>query len=114
MKSDTTGQRPGLALHMLHRAGQYADEIFAASIGESTLTPRQFAVLKAAGAIIRIPDSLGFGAAAGLCDGGLTALPFLRDTGQLTVGQHVLVNGASGSVGSTDFFAKALAMLDRA
>lgn len=47
MKSDSTGQRPGLALHMLHRAGQYADEIFASSIGESTLTPRQFAVLKA-------------------------------------------------------------------
>ena len=47
MKSDTNTQRPGLALHMLHRAGQYADEIFAASIGESTLTPRQFAVLKA-------------------------------------------------------------------
>jgi DNA-binding MarR family transcriptional regulator len=47
MKSDSTGQRPGLALHMLHRAGQYADELFAASIGESTLTPRQFAVLKA-------------------------------------------------------------------
>ena len=47
MKSESSGQRPGLALHMLHRAGQCADEIFATSIGESTLTPRQFAVLKA-------------------------------------------------------------------
>jgi NADPH:quinone reductase-like Zn-dependent oxidoreductase len=60
----------------------------------------EFAVLKAAGAIVRIPDTLGFGAAAGLCDGGLTALPFLRDTGLLQPGQHVLINGASGSVGS--------------
>lgn len=35
------------ALHLLHRAGQRADEIFADSIGKSDLTPRQFAVLKA-------------------------------------------------------------------
>jgi DNA-binding MarR family transcriptional regulator len=40
----TTGSS---ALHLLHRAGQRADEIFAESIGKSDLTPRQFAVLKA-------------------------------------------------------------------
>lgn len=47
MKSTSTGRNSGAALHMLHRAGQLADEIFAASIGGSDLTPRQFAVLKA-------------------------------------------------------------------
>lgn len=61
----------------------------------------QFVVVDAASAVVRLPDSLGFGEAAGLCDGGLTALPFLRDTGLLAPGHHVLVNGASGSVGST-------------
>jgi DNA-binding MarR family transcriptional regulator len=35
------------ALHLLHRAGQRADELFAESIGKSDLTPRQYAVLKA-------------------------------------------------------------------
>lgn len=34
-------------LHLLHRAGQRADELFADSMGKSDLTPRQFAVLKA-------------------------------------------------------------------
>lgn len=35
------------ALHLLHRAGQRADELFTATMGEKDLTPRQFAVLKA-------------------------------------------------------------------
>ncbi len=35
------------ALHLLHRAGQCADEMFAVSVGEVGLTPRQFAVMAA-------------------------------------------------------------------
>jgi DNA-binding MarR family transcriptional regulator len=35
------------ALHLLHRAGQCADEMFALSVGELGLTPRQFAVMTA-------------------------------------------------------------------
>ena len=73
----------------------------AGSTGPGLGAYAQFAVVKATDAIVRIPDSLGFGEAAGLCDGGLTALPFLRDTGRVKPGQHVLINGASGSVGST-------------
>ena len=34
-------------LHLLHRAGQAADELFAAEMGGSELTPRQYAVLAA-------------------------------------------------------------------
>jgi len=34
-------------MHLLHRAGQCADELFAENMGKSDLTPRQFAVLKA-------------------------------------------------------------------
>jgi len=39
--------RKASALHLLHRAGQCADEIFADNIGKSDLTPRQYAVLRA-------------------------------------------------------------------
>lgn len=38
------------ALHLLHRAGQCADDLFAAATAGSDLTPRQFAVLKAVAA----------------------------------------------------------------
>jgi DNA-binding MarR family transcriptional regulator len=34
------------ALHLLHRAGQCADDLFARNVGKSDLTPRQFAVLR--------------------------------------------------------------------
>ncbi|MBD3332969.1 zinc-binding dehydrogenase [candidate division GN15 bacterium] len=46
------------------------------------------------------PSNLSYEEAAGSCDGFLTALPFLRDTGQLKEGQRLVVIGASGSVGS--------------
>lgn len=35
------------ALHLLHRAGQCADEMFAVTVGEVGLTPRQYAVMAA-------------------------------------------------------------------
>lgn len=73
----------------------------AGSTGPGLGAYAQFAVVDAAGAIVKLPDSIGFGEAAGLCDGGLTALPFLRDTGQVRAGQSVLVIGASGSIGTT-------------
>lgn len=73
----------------------------AGSTGPELAAHAQFAVVDQAGAMIKLPDNAAFGAAAGLVDGGLVALPFLRDQGQVMAGQHVLVNGASGSIGST-------------
>ncbi|MEL6255230.1 MAG: NAD(P)-dependent alcohol dehydrogenase [Bacteroidota bacterium] len=46
------------------------------------------------------PENLSHAEAAASVDGFLTALPFLRDQGEIKAGQEVLIYGASGSVGS--------------
>lgn len=51
-------------------------------------------------AIIEIPDSVSYEEAAGIVDGGHTALEFLKDTGLIKENQKVLIYGASGSVGT--------------
>jgi NADPH:quinone reductase-like Zn-dependent oxidoreductase len=52
------------------------------------------------GVLASKPGNLSFEDAAASVDGFLTAMPFLRDTGEIRKGQKVLINGASGSVGS--------------
>jgi NADPH:quinone reductase-like Zn-dependent oxidoreductase len=57
-------------------------------------------VVREDGAIVPLPDGVSVEQAVAICDGALTALPFLRDGGGLRPGMRVLVNGASGAVGS--------------
>ena len=52
------------------------------------------------GVIIQLPKNMGYSEAATLCDGPLTSLNFLRNLAQIQPGHTVLVNGASGSLGT--------------
>jgi NADPH:quinone reductase-like Zn-dependent oxidoreductase len=52
-------------------------------------------------AVVAVPDALTCADAVAVVEGGLTALPFLRDHAALGPGRRVLVNGASGAVGSS-------------
>ncbi|MGB7961869.1 MAG: NAD(P)-dependent alcohol dehydrogenase [Propionicimonas sp.] len=51
--------------------------------------------------LVRKPAEVGHPAAAGVLFGGTTALYFLRDRAKVRPGDAVLVNGASGAVGSS-------------
>lgn len=59
----------------------------------------EFLVMRAAGCVALKPAHLSFEEAAALPFGGMTALDFLR-RGKVRAGERVLVNGASGNVGS--------------
>ncbi len=51
-------------------------------------------------AIKKVPDNVDYKDALTLLDGGITALPFLKEAGKIKQGDTVLINGASGAVGS--------------
>jgi len=72
------------------------DEIFGdighGGFAEYAVAPERFLALK--------PASLSFEAAAAVPVAALTALQGLRDSGKVQAGQKVLINGASGGVGT--------------
>jgi NADPH:quinone reductase-like Zn-dependent oxidoreductase len=71
-----------------------------ASTGAGLGANAELARVPADGAIGRIPESASDEDAVTICEGGLTALPFLRDAGRIAPGERVLINGASGAVGT--------------
>jgi NADPH:quinone reductase-like Zn-dependent oxidoreductase len=70
------------------------DEVY----GGRTGAYAEYVVVK--NAIAPKPANLSFAEAAAIPIAGLTALQGLRDMGVLQPGQHVLINGASGGVGT--------------
>jgi NADPH:quinone reductase-like Zn-dependent oxidoreductase len=81
--SDVTGFQPG-------------DEVF----GGKTGALAEFVCVREDRGVVRKPANVTFEQAAAVPVAGLTALQGLRDKGQLEPGQNVLINGASGGVGT--------------
>lgn len=60
----------------------------------------EYLVVADDGAIVSKPANLTDAQAVAVFDGAVTALPFLRDAARLQPGQSILINGASGAVGT--------------
>jgi NADPH:quinone reductase-like Zn-dependent oxidoreductase len=72
------------------------DEVFGGADGSFA----EYVKVRAAGSVAAKPANLTFEQAAAVPIAAVTALQALRDVGKLQAGQKVLVNGASGGVGT--------------
>lgn len=75
------------------------DQVF----GETTLgfgTHAEFVAVPEKGVLLKKPETMSHIDGATFCDGPLTAWNFLKELGHLKPGQNVLINGASGSIGT--------------
>ena len=80
---DVTGFRPGDEVFALLKQGGFAEYV---CVREDELAPK--------------PKNLSFEQAAAVPMAAVTALVGLRDAGRIQPGQKVLINGASGGVGT--------------
>jgi NADPH:quinone reductase-like Zn-dependent oxidoreductase len=60
----------------------------------------EFVLVNAKKAVVKKPENVSHEDAAGIVFGGTTALYFLRDKAHLQEGQSILINGASGAIGT--------------
>ena len=80
--------------------GEFAvgDRVFGVNVGRYG-AHADFVCVRESAPIAKMPNGVTFEEAAAVCDGGITALLFLRLPG-LRSGQKLLVYGASGSIGT--------------
>ena len=81
---------------------QAGDEVFGSSWADTFATPGTFAefTVVPASKLIKKPASLTFEEAGASGMSGLTAMIAMRDVGRVGPGTRVLINGASGGVGT--------------
>ena len=75
------------------------DQVFGAAMQRMSCCAEYVCLPDKAGLAIK-PANMTWEEAAAFPDGALTALTFLRDIGKIQNGQQILINGASGSVGT--------------
>jgi len=74
-----------------------------AVFGEIVLGPGtncEYVCVPEDGVVLRKPENISFAQAAPVCDGALTSMNFLKSIANMKPGQRILINGASGSLGS--------------
>ncbi len=71
-----------------------------AVFGRTNGTFAEYVTVRENRAVVKKPDNVTFEQAAGVPIAGITALQALADKGGLEAGQDVLINGASGGVGT--------------
>lgn len=71
--------------------------------GETTTkagTNAEYLSVKESGVFLKMPDNMSYSEAATFTDGPLTSWNFLKEIANVKAGQQVLINGASGSLGT--------------
>ncbi|MFW5831322.1 MAG: NAD(P)-dependent alcohol dehydrogenase [Prolixibacteraceae bacterium] len=71
--------------------------------GETTLgfsTNAEYFTIPETGVILQMPENMSYAEGATYGDGHVTSLNFLKEIAQIKPGQKVLINGASGSLGT--------------
>lgn len=91
----------GVVVEKGNRVSQFeiGDEVF----GETILnfsSNAQFLVVNEEGVVTKKPKNVSFAGAASVCDGLLTSYNFLSKIATVKPGDKVLINGASGSLGT--------------
>jgi NADPH:quinone reductase-like Zn-dependent oxidoreductase len=81
------------------RRFKVGDQVFASTLKEHFGAHAEYKCLPEDGAVVAKPQQLSYAEAATLAIGAHTALHFLQ-AGKIQPGQKVLINGASGSVGT--------------
>jgi NADPH:quinone reductase-like Zn-dependent oxidoreductase len=78
---------------------QKGDRVFGETAVEGG-TNAEFVSIKDSAVILHMPEGMSFEDAATFADGPITSLNFLKEIAKIQPGQKVLINGASGSLGT--------------
>jgi NADPH:quinone reductase-like Zn-dependent oxidoreductase len=103
----TKPRRPVLGFEVAGRVSEVASGVTGFRPGDRVVASRgfkfgchaEYITVTEHGQVAKIPDNVSDEAAVALCFGGSTALHFL-ERGKLSAGESILINGASGAVGT--------------